>query len=406
MLSWYKNLRLSWKVLLAPLFFALVMAGVGAYSANLQWQSQAAVGGLMTGPVRQAEAVSDFATSASTSQVHLYRLMATAANESDQMKIATLAKAALDALTAVDEQLKAVDDPAFKAGETGKRIDSLKDASAKYIKAARGVVDMATSDSGAALMLMMGASRAYSQVENLIDDLTMRSKDLRDRKVAQNNMWADQQTKLMITVTAFMCIFGCAVSMLIGRGIAKPVVGITKALRKMGEGDFDTVLPGLDRKDEIGDIAVAVDGRTVQVAAPEDPTQRVAFLSRIESINVTPGSAAAKVIVNARTGSVVMNQTVTVDQCAVAHGNLSVSIPTEPVISQPQPFARNGNTVVAERAQIEIKQDKGQLMMVKGANLGEVVKVLNAIGATPQDLLSILQAMKAAGALRAELEII
>ena len=155
-----------------------------------------------------------------------------------------------------------------------------------------------------------------------------------------------------------------------------------------------------------GDIAVAVDGRTVQVAAPDDPTQRVSFLSRIESINVTPGSAAAKVIVNARTGSVVMNQTVTVDQCAVAHGNLSVSISTEPVISQPAPFARRGDTVVAERAKIEIKQDQGQLMLVKGANLGEVVKALNAIGATPQDLLSILQAMKASGALRAELEII
>lgn len=155
-----------------------------------------------------------------------------------------------------------------------------------------------------------------------------------------------------------------------------------------------------------GDIAVAVDGRTVQVAAPEDPTQRVAFLSRIESLNVTPGSAAAKVIVNARTGSVVMNQAVTVDVCAVAHGNLSVSISSEPVISQPAPLARRGNTVVSERAQIEIKANQGQLMTVKGANLGEVVKALNAIGATPQDLLSILQAMKAAGALRAELEII
>jgi flagellar P-ring protein precursor FlgI len=112
------------------------------------------------------------------------------------------------------------------------------------------------------------------------------------------------------------------------------------------------------------------------------------------------------VIVNARTGSVVMNQTVTVDNCAVAHGNLSVSITTEPVISQPGPLARRGDTVVAERAQVEIKADKGQLMMVRGANLGDVVKALNAIGATPQDLLSILQAMKAAGSLRAELEII
>lgn len=153
-------------------------------------------------------------------------------------------------------------------------------------------------------------------------------------------------------------------------------------------------------------IAVAIDGRTVQVTAPEDVTQRVSFLSRVESLNVTPGLSAAKVIVNGRTGSVVMNQAVTIETCAVAHGNLSVSISTEPVISQPGPLARRGDTVVAERTQIEIRQDKGGLTAVRGANLGEVIKALNAIGATPQDLLSILQAMKAAGALRAELEII
>ncbi|MGZ8262762.1 MAG: flagellar basal body P-ring protein FlgI, partial [Burkholderiales bacterium] len=153
-------------------------------------------------------------------------------------------------------------------------------------------------------------------------------------------------------------------------------------------------------------VAIAVDGRTVRVAAPEDPTQRVAFLARVESLDVTPGAAAAKVIVNARTGSVVMNQTVTVETCAVAHGNLSVVIATEPVVSQPGPFARRGDTVVTERAHVEIRQDKAALAMMRGANLSDVVKALNAIGATPQDLLAILQAMKAAGSLRADLEII
>jgi flagellar P-ring protein precursor FlgI len=153
-------------------------------------------------------------------------------------------------------------------------------------------------------------------------------------------------------------------------------------------------------------VAVALDARSVRVAAPVETTQRVAFMSRVESLDVTPGLGAAKVIVNARTGSVVMNRTVTVDDCAVAHGNLSVAITTEPVVSQPAPFANRGNTVVGERAQIEIRQEKGALTMVRGANLNDVVKALNAIGATPQDLLSILQAMKSAGALRAELEII
>ncbi len=152
-------------------------------------------------------------------------------------------------------------------------------------------------------------------------------------------------------------------------------------------------------------IAAALDGRVVQVAAPPDADRRVDFLSRIESLDVQPGSSVAKIILNARTGSVVMNQSVTVDNCAVAHGNLSVVITSEPIISQPGPLS-NGQTVQAQREQIEIRQDKGGLTMVKGVNLSEVVKALNSIGATPQDLLAILQAMKAAGALRAELEII
>jgi flagellar P-ring protein precursor FlgI len=152
-------------------------------------------------------------------------------------------------------------------------------------------------------------------------------------------------------------------------------------------------------------IATAVDGRVVQVAAPVEADARVEFLARVESLDVRPGDSMAKVILNARTGSVIMNQAVTVETCAVAHGNLSVVITSEPIISQPGPFS-SGQTVQANRESIEIKQDKGGLTMVKGVNLAEVVKALNSIGATPQDLLAILQAMKAAGALRAELEII
>jgi flagellar P-ring protein precursor FlgI len=153
--------------------------------------------------------------------------------------------------------------------------------------------------------------------------------------------------------------------------------------------------------------AVAIDGRRIQVRAPVFADQRVGFLADIESLEVTPGQSSAKVIVNARTGSVVMNQAVMVDICAVAHGNLTVAVTSEPVISQPSPFSTQGQTVQAERTQIEIRADKGGLTMLnQSASLGEVVKALNAIGATPQDLLAILQAMKAAGALRAELEII
>lgn len=154
------------------------------------------------------------------------------------------------------------------------------------------------------------------------------------------------------------------------------------------------------------DTAAAQDGRVIRVRAPVISDERVAFLGALENVNLTPAQMGAKVILNARTGSVVMNQAVTLDSCAVSHGNLSVVINTDPVISQPAPQS-GGQTVVAASSQIDIKKDAGQVVLLKGgASLAEVVKALNAIGATPQDLLAILQAMKASGSLRAELEII
>lgn len=173
--------------------------------------------------------------------------------------------------------------------------------------------------------------------------------------------------------------------------------------------DFTTVRRVVEAiNGQLGDgTATAVDGRVVRVRAPQAMDHRIAFLSDIENLRVQPAPSIAKVIVNGRTGSVVMNQAVTLEPFAVAHGNLSVIVSSEPVISQPGPFSSGGQTVQAERAQVEIRADKGALLMMPAsAALADVVKALNSIGATPQDLLAILQAMKAAGALRAELEII
>lgn len=152
-------------------------------------------------------------------------------------------------------------------------------------------------------------------------------------------------------------------------------------------------------------IAVAQDGRMIEVRAPQG-NGLVAFISKIENLEINQAQGIAKVIINARTGSIVMNQAVTLDACAVAHGNLTVVINTDESVSQPN--ARSGGrTVTTEKTTIDVKADKGGLVeLPKGVSLSEVVKALNAIGATPQDLLAILQAMKSAGALHAELEII
>jgi flagellar P-ring protein precursor FlgI len=154
-------------------------------------------------------------------------------------------------------------------------------------------------------------------------------------------------------------------------------------------------------------IADAVDGRVVRVRMPPSADARVAFMAEIENLDVKQATPSAKVVINARTGSIVMNQAVTLAACAVAHGSLSVVISTTPTTSQPEPFARVGRTVVTEKADITITQQPGALVnMAPGAKLADVVKALNSLGATPQDLLAILQAMKSAGALTAELEVI
>jgi flagellar P-ring protein FlgI len=152
--------------------------------------------------------------------------------------------------------------------------------------------------------------------------------------------------------------------------------------------------------------AFALDGRVVRVRAPADVYARVAFLADVENLPLELARPAARIVLNARTGSVVMNDAVTLAPCAVAHGSLSVTISATPVVSQPNAFAQ-GQTVQSERADIAITQQGGALVqMPAGAKLADVVKALNALGATPQDLLAILQAMKSAGALHAEIEVI
>ena len=152
--------------------------------------------------------------------------------------------------------------------------------------------------------------------------------------------------------------------------------------------------------------AQAMDGRVVRVRMPESPDARVAFMADIENLPLDLAAPAAKIVVNARTGSVVVNQNVSLNACAVAHGNLTVTVNSTPVVSQPNALA-SGTTVSKDKADITIKQEPGSLITLPNSSkLADVVKALNSLGATPQDLLAILQAMKSAGALNAEIEVI
>lgn len=176
---------------------------------------------------------------------------------------------------------------------------------------------------------------------------------------------------------------------------------------QLDESDFGTVQRMVSAiNNEFGrSVAYGRNGRVIALDGPVDDNERVNFMARVENVNVTPMEAPARVVLNARTGSVVMNSAVTLREAAVAHGNLSIMIDTQFGVSQPSPFGE-GETVVVPDTDIDIEQQEAYLQVVEGADLNEVVNALNALGASPQDLMSILQALRAAGSLRAELEII
>ena len=192
------------------------------------------------------------------------------------------------------------------------------------------------------------------------------------------------------------------------RGIPSPFQTGDRILLELHNSDFATagaVTDAINAKLGEG-TASARDGRVIEVRVPPLANDRVRFVGELESIDVAMLDPAALVVINARTGSIVMNRTVTLQPAAVAHGNLSVTITSTPVVSQPGPLS-GGQTTVTEKTDITVKQEGGSLMKVPAAtNLADLVKALNALGANPGDLVAILQALKASGALRAELEVI
>ena len=191
-----------------------------------------------------------------------------------------------------------------------------------------------------------------------------------------------------------------AVNMVIGEG--------NMIALELKDSDFSTaalVVAELNKK--FGDgTASAKNSRVINVRAPIDYDQRVAFLGELESVRVKTKPQAAKVVLNGRTGSIVMNQAVTLKPCAISHGNLSVVVTATNEVSQPGALS-SGETVGVTNAQVSIESKPGLVVTLpNSALLSDVVNALNSIGATPQDLLAILQAIKVSGSLNAELEII
>jgi flagellar P-ring protein precursor FlgI len=154
-------------------------------------------------------------------------------------------------------------------------------------------------------------------------------------------------------------------------------------------------------------VAATLDSVSVRVAAPADVSQRVAFVSLVENLELEPGTAPARVVVNSRTGTVVIGTGVRVSAAAVAHGSLTVTIQEDFQVSQPAPFAERGQTVVTPNTSIDVAQQGSRMFLFEpGVTLEEIVRAVNQVGAAPGDLVAILEALHEAGALHAQLIVI
>ncbi|HKK55400.1 flagellar basal body P-ring protein FlgI [Marinobacter sp.] len=154
------------------------------------------------------------------------------------------------------------------------------------------------------------------------------------------------------------------------------------------------------------DMAYAHDASSISVRAPRDPSQRVSFLSILENMTVEPAEAAARVVINSRTGTIVVGKNVQVTAAAVTHGNLTVTIMENPEVEQPNPFT-DADAVVEPNTQIAITEEPARMFQFGPAvTLNEIVQAVNQVGAAPGDVMAVLEALKTAGALRAELIVI
>jgi flagellar P-ring protein precursor FlgI len=193
------------------------------------------------------------------------------------------------------------------------------------------------------------------------------------------------------------------------RAVATQIAQGDSIILNLNDPDFTTatrLVESLNRGIGPG-LANMIDGASIRVHAPLDLTQRVAFLSMIENLQVEPASAPARVIINSRTGTVVISSNVTVSPAAVSHGSLSVTIKEEQSVSQPGPFAKVGTTEVVTNSTIKVDQGNSHMFLFKpGVELEQIVRAVNEVGAAPGDLVAILEALREAGALQAELVVI
>ncbi|VAW63969.1 Flagellar P-ring protein FlgI [hydrothermal vent metagenome] len=196
---------------------------------------------------------------------------------------------------------------------------------------------------------------------------------------------------------------------IIEREVPNPFANMEKVVLNLNRGDFTTAKRVVEAINNIlgPDSAHAQDAVSIQVLTPPTTTQKVEFVSFLENIIVSPGKAPARIIINSRTGTIVITDEVRVKRAAVAHGNLVVSVTADPIVSQPGGAFNGGTTAVVGRDRIDIEQEDARMFLFRpGISLRELVDAVNRVGAAPGDLVAMLEALKQSGSLSAELIVI
>jgi nitrogen fixation/metabolism regulation signal transduction histidine kinase len=247
MLRWLSNLRIRWKILIAPAFLALALLSLGLYALHIQKANQAVVDEVTTGVAQQAELANAFETAIWKANTFLYRLSATAANESDAKKIEALGKETAVALSGITEKLDALKATAGPEEKIDALVTKMAPLVANYLKQAKTVIEMSDGEAAASMMFMTNAQRSFTALVKLTDDITEISTETRDNKLARANAWVEQQQKLLLAIAMIATIIGCLVSLVVSAWIARPIRALTVGMRELADGNFDVILPGLGR---------------------------------------------------------------------------------------------------------------------------------------------------------------
>jgi methyl-accepting chemotaxis protein len=243
------------------------LVAVGIYVLNTLKTNQASYEALFAGPVRQAEAVAELNTVIWAANAKLYRVAALAANEKDQARLQALINETSTALKNVSEALKTAEASQVSDAERGDRFAKLRSSVVAYLKQANDALDMADGDPASALVFIKGAERHFAEIEKITGDLILGSTDLRDREIARANLALGAQQSMLIGVMLSVALLGVLVSFFVGRNISRPVVAMCAAMRELSKGDFSVQLPGLKRRDEVGQMARAVEEFKLQAVA-------------------------------------------------------------------------------------------------------------------------------------------